>query len=586
MHKKLPSLTYIFRFVFFLLMSISFSKATAQNWTPLDYLAPDPNGGVMVLLSNGTVLCKTSSGGGDGIGDTWNILTPDFDGTYRGGTWTTATPMHNTRLYFSSRLLKDGRLYVAGGEYGTGASKGEVYNPQTDTWTPISNPPSGTYFYDANSELLPDGRVLQDIVYSTIHGYLGVLIYNPATNAYTTADDCLGSPDESSWVLLADSSVLFVDIGSTNSERYIPSLNQWVVDDTLPIQLYDDFQSEMGPGFLLPDGRAFMIGGVDHTLYYTPSGSISPGSWAAGPNIPMGLASTDGAGSMMPNGKILLALAPQDQDTANVYLSPTYFYEFNYLTNTFTHVLSPGGFDSLNIATYVTNMLNLPDGTILYSTQGDDQYYIYDPGGTQLAAGKPTIAAVSPVSCDIYTIRGTLFNGISEGAGYGDDWQMATNYPIVRLTQGPNAYYARTFNWNRTGVQTGALPDTAFFELPVGLPAGSFNLEVIANGIHSDSYSFTPCSSAGIDPSADGSLRLQAFPNPAHEQVTLMFSSPATHYTLTFTDISGRVVKSASGTTVEDHTSVQVDVNGLAAGAYTVVLETQAGSVKTKLIVQ
>ncbi|NOU08308.1 MAG: M48 family metalloprotease, partial [Hyphomicrobiaceae bacterium] len=41
----------------------------------------------------------------------------------------------------------------------------------------------------------------------------------------------------------------------------------------------------------------------------------------------------------------------------------------------------------------------------------------------------------------------------TEGAAYGDDWQMSTNYPLVRLTSGGGTvYYARTFNWSSTGV--------------------------------------------------------------------------------------------------------------------------------------
>src|SRR5262249_27116795 len=154
-------------------------QLSAQGyWTSLDYESPDPNGGVMFLLSNGTVMCKSSSGS-DAYGEIWNLLTPDYDGTYQGGTWTTPSSMNFTRLYFSTKMLKDGRMYVAGGEYGTGASNAEVYNPVTDTWTMTANPPLGTFFYDANSQLLPDGKVLQAVVYSSTYGYNGVYIYNP-----------------------------------------------------------------------------------------------------------------------------------------------------------------------------------------------------------------------------------------------------------------------------------------------------------------------------------------------------------------------------------------------------------------------
>src|SRR5437764_14850331 len=51
------------------------------TWTPITNLAPDPNGGVMILLSDGTVIAKTSSRGGDGIGNVWNRLQPDITGS-------------------------------------------------------------------------------------------------------------------------------------------------------------------------------------------------------------------------------------------------------------------------------------------------------------------------------------------------------------------------------------------------------------------------------------------------------------------------------------------------------------------------
>ena len=101
-------------------------NVSAQGtWTALTHIAPNPNLGGMLVLSDGTILCKTSSGTTDGIGNLYNRLTPDASGSYANGTWSSIAAMHNTRLYYSSQVLKDGRVYVAGGEYGTGGSSGE-----------------------------------------------------------------------------------------------------------------------------------------------------------------------------------------------------------------------------------------------------------------------------------------------------------------------------------------------------------------------------------------------------------------------------------------------------------------------------
>lgn len=461
-------------------------------WTPVASLAPDQNGGVMIQLTDGTVIAKTASGGVDGIGTIWDRLTPDIHGSYVNGTWSQITAMYESRLYFSSQVLQDGRVYVAGGEYGTGGSLGEVYDPLTDVWT--MTPPQGLRISDANSEILPDGRVLQAKVNQA--GPVLCDIYNPANNSYINGPSTLGSHNESTWVKLPDQSILMVHMPDTTSARYIPSLNQWIPDANVPVRLYDDFGSETGAALLIPDGRAFFIGATGHTAYYTPSGSTAPGSWAAGPDIPGNNGQPDAPAAMMVNGKILLSAAPAPTSSSTIFIPPTVFYEFDYLTNTYTSITAPDGSPSVPIACYQTNMLLLPDGTVLYSNQQDTaigrQYYTYTPAGAPLASAVPTISSVIQNTCNSFTITGTLFNGITEGACYGDDWQMATNYPLVRLRAGSSVYYARTFNWNRTDVMTGNLADTAQFTLPLSLPGGDYWLELVVNGVASDSFLFQP----------------------------------------------------------------------------------------------
>ncbi len=149
-----------------------------------------------------------------------------------------------------------------------------------------------------------------------------------------------------------------------------------------------------------------------------------------------------------------------------------------------------GGNDSIPIASYQTQMLDLPDGTVLVSmsqtSSYSTSYLIYTPGSGPIPQGKPTIDNYTEISCGHFRITGKLFNGISEGAAYGDDWQMSTNYPLIRLTNGTNVYYATTSNWNRIGaVQTDSLVDTAYFTLP-SMPGGTYSMVVVANGFASN----------------------------------------------------------------------------------------------------
>jgi hypothetical protein len=466
----------------------SFSIQGQITWSVNPVPAPFQSGGLMLLLSDGTMLCKSSDGKGDGFGNMWFKLTPDINGSYMNGSWSVVAPMNNSRLYFSSQLLKDGRVYVAGGEYGDGAGTAEIYNPVTNSWVNLPAGPNH-YFSDANSAILDNGNILQsDLAGSGKQTYL----YNPATNAYSAGPNCQGLHNETTWIKLPDNSILFVDLNSTLSERYIPALNQWVADAPVPVTLYDPFVSETGPAMLLPNGKVIFFGSTGNTAIYTPSGNNSPGTWAVGPSLPAGKGCPDTQAAMKVDGKIIFTASKAVVSTATAFDPPTYFYEYDYIANTYTALQAPGGGATVNDSAFNFNMLNLPDGTIALSQVNNKNFYFHKPTGAPLAAGVPTVNSVTQNGCsNSFTATGLLFNGISEGASFGDDWQMNTNFPLIRLQSGANVYYARTFNWNHTGVRTGALPDTTCFSLPPTLPNGTYSLYVVVNGIPSAPYPFT-----------------------------------------------------------------------------------------------
>ncbi len=147
------------------------------------------------------------------------------------------------------------------------------------------------------------------------------------------------------------------------------------------------------------------------------------------------------------------------------------------------------------------------------------------PEALRLLKAKPTIDNIDKSMCPLYKITGKLFNGISEGAAYGDDWEMSTNYPIVRLTNGTDVYYARTTNWNRIGaVKTDSLEDTAYFTLPASLPLGTYSLVVVANGNPSNPVMFTPCVT-GVNEVKAESEKVKVYPNPNKGEFTLEVQS-------------------------------------------------------------
>jgi fibronectin type 3 domain-containing protein len=469
MHK--PA-THTFEPATFLILALSLAAAMSARaggtWAQI-VNAPPFGLNLPLLMSDGTVLC------GDG-GSGWYKLTPNNKGSYHDGTWTPVAASHYSRLFYSSDVLTNGNLYVAGGEYGTGRAHAELYNFLNNSWSDIAQPSGNPGYSDAVSKLLPNGNVLQ----GTTGG--GCYIYNVNANTITSTASAAHSQNEACWVRITNDCVLTIDINSTTSEHYNPATSTWVVDGNVPINVYG-YGAETGAGFVLPNGKVFFIGGSPYTAIYTcGSTPSSAGTWVQGPDMAfggVGYGAVDAPAAMMVNGKIICALG-----VTNGFGSTTSYFEYDYTTNGFTQVNGPTGL-TYGTAPFTTTFLQLPDGTLLYiGGQGSKNVYIYTPDGTPLAQGKPVITAMANNVDGTYHLTGTGFTGISSGAAYGDDWQMDSNFPIVRMTNTTtlNVYYARTFSWSSSSVMTGSKVVTTEFALPPGLPAGTYSMVVTANG--------------------------------------------------------------------------------------------------------
>ena len=518
---------YFLQIVLSGLLITNVSKA-AGTWTALNN-APPVGVNNCLLLTDGTVL------GMNGAGQCVK-LTPDIHGSYINGSWTTLTTMNSSRLFFSSVVLTNGNVFVAGGEYGdANHDDAELYDSQGNTWTVVPGSQSPNFNYsDSPAELLPNGNVLVSDSQSTYY------FYNAAANIMINGGPC-GDMNEVCWVKLGNGGIFGLDNYGNGAVHFVSSAGQWIQDAS---STPSGAKGGDDANYLLPNGQVFHVGSTMNTAFYTPGPTAtSAGTLVNGPNLPMvgtnQLMAGESPGATLASGNILLELAPNGGGAAGG--SPGYFYEYNYLSNTFTQVSAPGGGSSYNSSPFVNSMLVLPDGSVLFvGGQNSASLSVYTPDGTPLAAGQPIINSITQNLDGSYHATGTGLSGISEGAVFGDDEQMACNYPLVRLTNNVsgNVYYARTYNWNSTTVQNTNLVMTEF-AVPQNLPAGTYSLVVAAVGNPSAPVTFTyappaaPTGLAGTAGNAQAVLSWDAVSGATSYNVkTLVTISPLRYTTV------------------------------------------------------
>ena len=186
----------------------------------------------------------------------------------------------------------------------------------------------------------------------------------------------------------------------------------------------------------------------------------------------------------MPNGKVLCVAGPVD-GTAGSYLSPTFFFEFDPTTDTLARV--PDAPNNTG-APFSGRMLLLPTGEVLFSN-GSNDIEAYAPDGVPQDAWRPLITDC-PSDVQVgrsFTLSGTQLNGLSQAVSYGDDAQMATNYPIVRIVNNATGHvaYCQTSGHSTMGVATGAAVHSTNVQVPSTIETGPSQLFVVANGIPS-----------------------------------------------------------------------------------------------------
>ena len=490
---------------------------TSGVWTPLNNQPSFSASAGAYLLTDGRILLEDEQL----LDVAWWTLTPDNTGSYINGSWTQVAspgPCPNGEkssatvyapLYYASAVLADGRFVMVGGEYdydynylGNGGEvwtdQGAIYDPVANRWTCIAAPSGWTQIGDAESVVLADGTLMIANPFNNQVATLNASTSPPSFNSpFTPAGKSADSRnDEEGWILLPDGDVFTTEIWNSNDGTVTPALTYspvskaWssagIAPDPLVLQskggvTYD----ETGPAMLRPDGTVFASGAVGFNDVYD---SVS-NSWSSGPSFPSvidnyisggctitnvseQLVAADAPAALLPDSNVLIAPGPVDSQSACEWVPPSVLLEFD--GTSLTQVAQPT-FAS-QVPSYLGRLLPLPTGQVLY-TNTYNYIELYTPAGTPEASWAPAIATW-PAQVDVggtnYQLTGTQFNGLSQASSYGDDYQAATNFPLVRITNNStgHVFYARTHSHSTMAVATGSATVSTEFDVPAAIETG------------------------------------------------------------------------------------------------------------------
>jgi hypothetical protein len=353
---------------------------------------------------------------------------------------------------------------------GTNGSYAEKYNVKSGTWTGISpsdGTASGTIPQLSSPSMgfelgplvrLQDGRVLA--IGATQH----TALYNPATNTWAAGPDMSGT------------------------------LNG----------ISSPFGADDAPAAILPNGHVILAADAG------PSGFTSSGNITSGSKVITGIPSTailqvfwsvnDGAG-VIPFGAYIVSVDSPTQVTISspatattsgdaiswggVFSNPTELFDFDPQTDSLTQITSALPDSNLPFqGSYPSRMLILPTGQLLFS-DASSQLWVYTSSGAPDPSLRPLITDVRYQGDGRFRLTGFQLNGQSAGAAYGDDDQMDSNYPIIRMVNSSgHVFYARTSDWSKIAVGN-AGRETVEFTLNPGVTPGDYALIVSGAGISS-----------------------------------------------------------------------------------------------------
>jgi N-acetylneuraminic acid mutarotase len=315
-----------------------------NTWTPTGSMAAARDSFTSTLLRDGGVLIA---------GGSPDITLPPLSGAElyhpSTGTFTATGSLVTGRSDAAAVQLPDGHVLIAGGKGANfvNLSSAELYNPATGTWHATGSMNQGGY--GITMTLLPSGKVLV-----TGLGFPATAeVYDPASATWTdtgpmTADQTFGT------ATLLNTGKVLVAGGGTAAELYNPATNAWTATGSLNVA------RQSHTATLLPDGKVLVAGGITPGTGGDPLASAelydpATGKWSLTGSMTIGrLGQT---ATLLPSGNVMVTGGCTGTCSGGRPLATTEFYD--YLDGFW--LFGP----SMTTPRYLHSATLLPDGDLL-----------------------------------------------------------------------------------------------------------------------------------------------------------------------------------------------------------------------------
>lgn len=320
----------------------SYSFTISGYWSYAGNMSANRQNPTVTPLDNGKILVV---GGPDAAAGTSGDL---FDSATQ--TFSTTGSLIYGRGAHAATKLGDGKVLVTGGQLNftsTFYNSGEIYDPTSNSFTPISSSWMSAKRAMHTSTLLPNGKVFIAGGADFTNGASPILasptnLYDPSLNSFGTGPSIAPRRSHTA-TALPDGRVVLIG-GYNDATSLYP----------LAIEIYDPWTNTISTSgmlpsgrmlhsaTLLPDGRIVIVGGFymnnasNEVLVYDPTLSTVSALTT------LNQARRGHFAALLPSGKLLIAGGQEDQ-TSQYYLSSTEIYDpTGPGSTTFTGMLTNG----------------------------------------------------------------------------------------------------------------------------------------------------------------------------------------------------------------------------------------------------